>query len=101
MDWFGDLVLDSKAADFAEVWIEAPHGAAGSSDSFRPTILMAKIALDLGKAAQPMSQNALLGLVPGNTDAKRIAFRRLIAEGYVTNKTPHSLLKPFDPEAQP
>jgi hypothetical protein len=99
MDLFGDLVLDSKGRDFAEVWIEPPYSS--SDDSVRPTALMAKIAEEFGKAAQPMSQRTALDLVTGKSDAKRLAFQRLIAEGYLSNRTPHSLLKPFDPEAQP
>jgi hypothetical protein len=99
MDWFGDLVLDSKHRDFAEVWIEPPYSS--SDDSVRPPGLMAKIAEEFGKATQPMSQRTALRLVTGNSVAKRVAFQRLIADGYLSNRTPHTLLKPFDPEAQP
>jgi hypothetical protein len=95
--WYGDLVLRSHHSDFAEVTVEPPHE---HEDGFRPTELMTKIAAELGKAVQPMSQRELLKLVKGRDETKREAFARLIAEGNISSKTPHTLLKPFESESE-
>jgi hypothetical protein len=96
MHWYGDLVLASQGPDFAEVSVMPPHAR---DDNFKPTELMARIAEELGKAKQPMAQRNLLKLVHGRNESKQKAFSRLIAEGYVGDKSPHKLLKPYDPEA--
>ena len=86
---YGDLVPASQGEDFAEVSVEAPHD---QGNDLRPTELMGKISAELGKAAQPMPQRELLKLVRGRDETKREAFARLVAEGYVNAKTPHTLL---------
>jgi hypothetical protein len=90
--WYGDLVLASRGGDFAEVSIEPPHQR---DESFRPVQLMAKITEALGKAAQPISQRQLLALIPGRDATKRAAFALLVAEGYISGKSPHTLIKPY------
>jgi AAA domain len=92
LQWYGDLVLESHDRDFAEVSVEPPHER---DESFRPTLLMTKIAEALGSAAQPMSQRQLLALVRGKDATKRDAFALLVAEGYISGKTPHTLVKPY------
>lgn len=94
LHWYGDLVLQSHGEDFAEVAIEPPHEA---GDDFRPTIYMRRIA-DLLTEKGPLSQRIICELVRGKTPTIRTALAHLIADGYVTTKTPHQLLKPYDPK---
>jgi hypothetical protein len=60
----------------------------GGDESFRPTALIAKIADELGKAVEPVSQREVLELVRGKDQTKREEFARFIAEGCITSKTP-------------
>ena len=61
MHWYGDLVLDSHAEDFAEVTIEPPHERA---EDFRPTVLMARIAAALTEHG-PLAQRRILAAAQG------------------------------------
>jgi hypothetical protein len=56
---------------------------------------MTKIAEALSNAAKPMSQRQLLALVRGKDATKRTAFALLAAEGYISDNSPHTLLKPY------
>jgi len=89
--WFGDLVLTSHGEDFAEVSVEAPHER---DDTFRPTVLMERVAkaLDLHGA---LSQRKVLTAVKGNRGSAIDALNYLILDGYVSEHTPHELLKPY------
>lgn len=93
LHWFGDLVVESRGDDFADVSLEPPHER---DNTFRPTHLMAEITEALAKVGQPIAQRDLLSLVGGKTDTKREAFRLLKLDGYVSATTPHTLIKPFD-----
>jgi AAA domain len=96
MHWYGDLVLDSHDQDYTEASVTPPQKR---DDNFKPTGLMVKIAEELGKAAQPLPQRELLKLVNGRFETKQGAFARLVAGGYISNKSPHTLIKSYDPEA--
>ena len=91
LHWFGDLILDSKDETFAELEIEAPHGL---EPNWRPTELMHRIADALTEHG-PLAQRRILAAVTGKTDTKRAALDYLILDGYVTEKTPHELIKPY------
>lgn len=91
MHWYGDLVIDSRGDDFAEVSIEPP---AAAGEDFRPTVLMERIAVALDRHG-PLAQRRIIAAVSGKTDAIRVALDCLILDGYVTEKTPHELIKPY------
>jgi AAA domain len=94
LPWFGDLVLISHSEAVADVALAAPIER--TDETFRPTTVMAKIAKLLQEKG-PQSQRTILALVGGKRDTAILALRTLIAEGYVSDKTPHALLKPYQP----
>ena len=94
MFWFGDLVVQSHAEDFAEVSIEPP---AERDEDFRPTVLMGRIA-DALTAHGPLAQRRICVAVKGKAVTIRAALDCLILDGYVSADTPHALLKPYRPE---
>jgi hypothetical protein len=87
-------VLKSQSEDFAEVSIEPPHER---DENFRPTVLMAKIAQLLADKG-PLSQRRIMDAVKGGTEPKRQALTFLIIDGYVTDSSPHALIKPYPSE---
>jgi hypothetical protein len=91
MHWFGDLVLDSRGGYFSELTVDAPVGRA---DSFRPTEMMSRVAAALTEHGA-LSQRKLLIAVHGKTDTIRSALDALILDGFVTESTPHELLRPY------
>lgn len=54
---------------------------------FRPTALMQKVSKELESAKEPLSGNAIEGIVSGNTKHIRIAVACLIKEGFVEVRT--------------
>lgn len=92
LHWYGDLVLTSHDQALAEVSIEPPQQT--DDNTFRPTILMARITDALTQHG-PLAQRRILAAVSGKTDAKRQALDLLILDGYVSEQTPHALLKPY------
>lgn len=97
LHWYGDLVLTSHGDDYAEVSVEPPHE---TGDDFRPTVYMQRVA-DMLTEKGPQSQRIICDLVRGKATTIRMALSHLIADGYVTDKTPHELLKPYHPESDP
>ena len=101
MFWFGDLVLDSHAEEFAEVTIEPPHE---HGDDFRPTVLMGRISAALAKAGKPLTKADIEDRVPGRAQVIRQAIAALVDDGYVQvdpghhNSHLHTLVKPYDGE---
>lgn len=93
--WYGDLVLISHAEGFAEVSIEPPVERDGD---FRPTVLMGRIVAALTEHGA-LSQRRLLAVVKGNRSTAIEALVFLQLDGYVSDKTPHELLKPYLEEA--
>jgi hypothetical protein len=95
LHWYGDLVLESHDKDSAEVSIEPPRPR---DEGFKPTRLMVKVS-ELLEAKGPLAQRVICDLVTGKTDNIRRALSHLIADGYVSSKTPHVSLKPYRIEA--
>ena len=92
--WFGDLVLESHGEDFAEVRVEAPTERA---EDFRPTHLMGRIVEALEQHG-PLAQRRILAAAKGKRESLIGALDCLILDGYVSEATPHQLLKPYPPE---
>lgn len=88
---FGELVLTSHDDSYAEFEI-ITHSA--RSDEFMPTALMAKIS-DALHAHGPMSQRQILATVKGKRQYAIDALALLQRDGYVSDKSPHELLKPY------
>ena len=88
--WFADLVMTSHNEAFVEVDLTPP---VDKPEDFRPTILMGRIAAALAEHG-PLSQRRLMAAAKGNSGSKRDALELLILDGYVSEKTPHELLKP-------
>lgn len=94
MHWFGDMVLTSHNEGFAEIEIAAPVDRADTQ--FRPTILMGAICEAIEKAGKPLSSTQIEAMVRGKATSIRAARAHLEIEGYISEKTPFSLLKPWD-----
>ena len=90
--WYGNLALKSHDGQWAEVWIEAPRQR---DDADRPVDLMAKIAEALIEHVE-LSQRQIIAAVGGKRDYVIRALDLLILDGYVNEKTPHKLLRPFN-----
>jgi hypothetical protein len=71
--------------------IEPP--TAQSAD-FRPTVLMGRIS-DAFTEHGPLAQRRIEAAVTGKAASIRIALDCLILDGYVTDKSPHKLIKPY------
>lgn len=97
MFWAGDLVLTSHADGFAEVEVTAPTERSERGEDFRPTVLMARIVAALEKHG-PLSQRRICAAVTGKAASIRDALDFLILDEYVSESTPHTLLKPYQPE---
>jgi hypothetical protein len=92
LHWYGDLVLKSVDEDFAEVTIYPPTERDDNDD--RPTGLMLKISKLLADNGE-LSQRKILSAISGKTDTKRQALDLLIMDGYVSETTPHKVIRPF------
>lgn len=95
--WFGDLVIQSHAEEFAEVRIEPPSEATGAA--FRPTGYMVKLSQYI-EEHPGLTQNALQGAITGKTVHLKLALELLQADGYVRversgQKHLHYNVKPF------
>lgn len=90
LHWYGDLVLDSHDQDFAEVYVAAPHQEVDQ----RPIMLMIRVAEALADSG-PLAQRVICDTVKGGTMAIRQALSFLIKDGYVSPKSPHSLIKRY------
>jgi hypothetical protein len=94
MFWAGDLVLESHAEGFAEVSVEAPTQRQGAH---RPTMIMGRIMAALVDYG-PLSQRRIRAAVTGKAATITQALDCLILDGYVTESTPHTVLKPYPKE---
>ncbi|GAB3990082.1 AAA family ATPase [Nocardioides marmoraquaticus] len=92
LHWMGDLVLASHKEGFAEVEITAPSAR---DEDFRPTHLMGEICRKISEHG-PLTSTKLEALVRGKATAIRTARTLLQVEGYLSDGTPHELLKPWD-----
>lgn len=93
MHWFGDLVMTSHSEAFAEISIDAPTDR--STEEFRPTHLMGEICAAIERAGKPLSGTQIETLVKGKATTIRSARTHLEIEGFISEKTPFSLLKPW------
>ena len=93
MWWYGDLVMQSHASDFAEVTVEPPIERPAD---FRPTDLMARLSRLIAEKAgdRGLSGRKVQDLARGKADNNRTALALLEIEGYIT-PTPHKHIRPF------
>lgn len=94
LHWFADVVLDATTDGLADIDVEAPEAHGPTSTEARPTHLMAKISGALADKG-PLSQRQILALVGGKRDYAIKALTFLTIDGYVTEKTPHQLIRPY------
>jgi hypothetical protein len=94
LSWLGDLVVQSHGDGLAEVWVEPP---AERAEPFRPTHVMGRVMALLVEGG-PLSQRSLRTLVGGKAETVSHALALLVVEGYVTEKSPHEVLKPWTEE---
>ena len=94
MHWFADLVLDSTLEGFADVSVCSPE-AEKADTSAAPTFMMGRVAAKLTEHPEGLAQRVLCDITKGKTETIRAALSHLIAGGYVSDKTPHRLLKPY------
>jgi Bifunctional DNA primase/polymerase, N-terminal/AAA domain len=93
LPWFADLVLDSTmGGGHTEATVLEPNSDASAK---RPTRIMQRVSEELAKQPDGLAQRVICDVVQGKTDTIRLALSHLIAEGYVTNRTPHKNLKPY------
>jgi len=92
MFWFGDLKLTSHGEDFLEVEVIAPEKR--EEGEFRPTAIMGLICAALEKHG-PLSAAKIEAVVRGKAVTIRQARNLLQIEGFVSDGTPHALLKPW------
>jgi len=92
LHYFGDLIVESKTDSDAEFEIRP---AVKQSGPFRPTHVMRKISDVYEGSDVPLSQKTVLAIVRGDQSTARLAHALLRAGGYLTDRTPHELLKPF------
>ena len=92
LHWFGDLVLDSTSP-LIDAQVVAPEVREGAD--VKPTIMMQRVADELAKHPEGLAQRVVCDVVRGNAGTLRSALSHLIADGFVTSKTPHQLLKPY------
>jgi hypothetical protein len=98
MRWFADLILDSTTEGHTDALVAAPNDRSASET--RPTRVMQRVSEELVKHPAGLSQRVLCDVVTGKAETIRLSLSYLIADGYVTNKTPHQSLKPYpDQEA--
>lgn len=89
--WFGDLVVDCSNG-FPEVTIEPP---VERTEDWRPTTMMQRISDFLAGRDEAASKKIIELGVTGKVASIRDALGYLIVDGYVSENTPHTLLKPF------
>lgn len=95
MHWFADLVLDSTTPGHVEASVRAPEAQQGEIADARPTFMMQRVSEALAEYPQGLAQRIICDVVKGKAETIRRALSHLIAEGYVTDKTPHRVVKPF------
>jgi hypothetical protein len=104
--WFylGAFTVDSSPrVDNVTAHLSAPSSATSgtqASEAGMPVAAMAAISAALAEQAEPLSQNAVMALVPGKTPVKRAALEFLVNGEYVAqtrrgNALLHHHHKPF------
>jgi hypothetical protein len=101
LDWYGDLVLDSKGEEYAESCIYPPIEQEQQSPTSIPTTeYMERVAKFLREKGPIDSKQLIETGVEGRAVAVRDALNRLMLDGYVNDHRPYQLLKPYPPEDQ-
>lgn len=95
MHWFADLVLDASINGHVNAVIEPPKQDATDATEAPPTFMMQRVTEKLSEHPEGLSQRVLCDVVKGKAVTIRSALSHLIAGGYVTDKTPHRLVKPY------
>lgn len=99
LHWFADLIIDTTLTGMTEgVVTVAPSVDRGTER--RPTVIMGRICDALADRPEGLAQRVLGTVVTGKTDTIREALDYLIADGYVTPRTPHKLIRPYLPDEQ-
>lgn len=107
--YLGAFTVDSSASlDNTTAHLTAPSSAEDTTvapDGSMPVVLMAAMSAELAKQDHPLSQNAVIGLVPGKTPAKRAALEFLVNGEYVAqtkrgNTLLHRHHKPFNLDSE-
>jgi len=93
LHWFADLVLTSHEQDFAEVGVEPPHER---DEDFRPTVLMQRVSEAVAGHGGPMSGRMITTAVTGKATTIRSAIDYLILDGYLSETSPHTLIRAYD-----
>jgi hypothetical protein len=97
MYWFADLVVDTTLDGLAEgVATVVPSVDRGTEP--RPTKVMGRICKALADQDGGLAQRVLCDVVTGKAATIRLALSYLIADGYVTSRTPHKLVRPYVPD---
>jgi hypothetical protein len=91
MHWVADLILHSESEKLVEVELAPP---VENTSEFRPTALMERVAAALEQHGE-LSQRKVCTAVGGKRDTAIQALNYLILDGYVTEKTPHKLIKEY------
>lgn len=100
--WFGDFTVNTDSPDPAE--LHAP--VQRSTEPWRPTGYMTKVAAALTAAPDPLSVRGVQDRVDGRAEHVRKALAALVDEGYVQTAagprgaTLHTLIKPFEETEQ-
>jgi hypothetical protein len=91
LHWFGDLVVEVHNDTWAEVYIEAAHEG---DPNRRPVDVMTQIVRAIEEHG-PLSANKVQALLGGKAEKNRKALAYLQLDGYLSEATPHALLKPY------
>lgn len=98
LHWFADLVLDSTTSGHVEATVQAPDASQHGDTEAPPTFMMQRVSDKLSEHPEGLSQRVLCDVVKGKAETIRRALSHLVAGGYVSDKTPHRLLKPYTEE---
>jgi AAA domain len=98
--WFADLIVDTTIDGLADgaVIVAAPDGLGQDAD-FKPTIIMRRICDALAGKSDGLAQRVICDVVTGRAETIRLGLSHLIADGYVTPKSPHELIKSYTDDA--
>jgi len=96
LDHFADLVLTSHDDSYSELTIEPPTQP--SAGEFKPTILMRKVSEALQEHGA-MSQRQIIASIGGKRQYVIDALALLQRDKFVSDSTPHKLLRPYTDES--
>ena len=89
-------MIESHGAGAVTASLPVPiEGGEGAASRWKPTIYMDRVAKAL--TGGPLSKRALRSAIGGRAEYVDNGLEQLIADGYVSSKTPHGLLKSYTP----